>query len=185
MSFQIHTTETAPEKSKEILEVVKSKLGFIPNLYAVMAESPELLQAYLSISELIDKTSFSPTERQIVLITASYVNNCDYCVAAHSVISSMQKVPNEIVAALRENRPLADGKLEALRKFAYAAIEKRGFIAEEEKQNFLAAGYTNRNILEVILAAGLKTLSNYTNHIAEIDLDPAFETARWKKAAAA
>jgi len=63
MSFQIHTTETAPEKSKEILEGVKSKLGFVPNLYAVMAESPELLEAYLSISELIDKTSFSPTER--------------------------------------------------------------------------------------------------------------------------
>lgn len=184
MSYQIHTIETAPEKSKAILEGEKSKLGFIPNLYAVMSESPELLNTYLSISDALGQTTLSATELQIVLITASYVNNCDYCVAAHSVISSMQNVPKEIVESVRQNKPIADEKLEALRKFAYAVVEKRGFVPEEETQNFLSAGYTKQNILEVILGVSLKTISNYTNHIAETPLDEAFTPAKWKKAAA-
>lgn len=184
MSFKINTIETAPEKAKPILEGAKSKLGFIPNLYGIMSESPELLKAYLSLSEMLAGTSFSPTELQTVLITASYVNNCDYCVAAHSVISSMQGVPADVIESVRGNKDIADAKLNALRKFTFEVVDKRGFVSKEAKQAFIGAGYTEKNILEVILCVGLKTLSNYTNHVAETPLDAAFETAKWTKAAA-
>ncbi len=184
MSFKINTIETAPEKAKPILEGAKAKLGFVPNLYGVMSESPELLKAYLTVSELLAGTSFSPTELQTVLITASYVNNCDYCVAAHSVISSMQGVPGDVVESVRGNKQIADAKLDALRKFTFEMVDKRGFVSEDAKTSFLAAGYTAKNILEVILCVGLKTMSNYTNHIAETPLDAAFESAKWQKAAA-
>lgn len=184
MSFKINSIETAPEKAKPILEGAKAKLGFIPNLYGVMSESPELLIAYLTLSDLLGGTSFSPTELQTVLITASYVNNCDYCVAAHSVISSMQGVPADVVDSVRRNRAIADAKLDALRKFTFEVVEKRGFVSDDAKNSFLAAGYTEKNILEVILCVGMKTLSNYTNHVAETPLDAAFESAKWKKASA-
>ena len=184
MSFNIHTIESAPSKSAEILGQAKSKLGFIPNLMGVFAESPEILQAYLQLGDLVDQTSLTPLERQIALIGASVTNSCDYCVAAHTAISSMQKLPTDVIQAVRTGSPIADAKLEPFLRFFQLATDRRGNLSEEDKQEFLAAGHTDQNILEVILVIGMKTLSNYTNHIAETPLDSAFEPARWHKAAA-
>lgn len=184
MSFKVHTIESASERSAEILGQVRSKLGFVPNLMGVFAESPEILQAYLALSDLVDQTTLTPLERQIALIGASVTNNCDYCVAAHTAISSMQKLPADVIQAVREDRPIGDAKLEAFRTFVQTVTDNRGFVSDEEKAAFLAAGYTNQNILEVILVIGMKTLSNYTNHLAETPLDNAFEPAKWQKAAA-
>lgn len=184
MSFKVHTIESASEKSAEILGQVRSKLGFVPNLMGVFAESPEILQAYLALSDLVDQTTLTPLERQIALIGASVTNNCDYCVAAHTAISSMQKLPADVIQAVREDRPIGDAKLEAFRTFVQTVTDNRGFVSDEEKAAFLAAGYTNQNILEVILVIGMKTLSNYTNHLAETPLDDAFQPAKWQKAAA-
>ena len=147
----------------------------------VFAESPEILQAYLSLSTLLEQTTLTPTERQIALLAASSVNNCEYCMAAHS----MQNLQGDVIQAVRNNSPIADHKLEAFRQFVLAVTEKRGSVSEKEVGAFLEAGYTNRNILEVIMAVGMKTLSNYTNHISETPLDAAFEPAKWKKTAAA
>lgn len=144
----------------------------------VFAESPEILQAYLSLSTLFDQTTLTPLERLIVLLGVSSVNSCGYCMTAHSSMGTTQNLPDAVIQAVRNNRPIADPKLEALRQFVLAVTEKRGFIKEEELDAFLEAGYTNRNVLEVVLAVGLKTLSNYTNHIAQTPLDAAFEPAK-------
>jgi alkylhydroperoxidase family enzyme len=96
----------------------------------------------------------------------------------------MQKLPTDVIQAVRTDSPIADDRLEAFRRFVQLATDRRGDVSEQEKQAFLDAGYTNQNILEVILVIGMKTLSNYTNHIAETPLDGAFEPARWRKAAA-
>ncbi len=180
----MHTFETAPEQSVPILEQVKSELGFVPNLMFVFAESPEALQAYLALSSLVDQTDLTPTERQIILLSASRANGCEYCIAAHTTVSSMQSVSPDVVQAVRDNTEIADSKLEALRQFTNAVVEKRGILSEEDKEAFLSAGYSRRTILDVILGVSMKTLSNYTNHIAETPLDAAFERARWKSASA-
>jgi len=184
MLLQVHTIETAPAKSAEKLKQVKEKFGFVPNLMGVFAESPEILQAYLTLGDLVDRTTLTPLERQIAFIGSSVTNSCNYCVAAHTALSSMQNLPAEVIESIRENRPITDAKLEALRKFVQSATEKRGNVSEEEKAAFLEAGYTKQNILEIILVVGMKTLSNYTNHIAETPLDTPFEPAKWQKAAA-
>ncbi|CAN5725930.1 carboxymuconolactone decarboxylase family protein [soil metagenome] len=184
MSLKIHIIETAPERSAPVLEQVKSKFGFVPNLMGVFAESPEALQGYLTLSSLVDQTDLTPTERQIILLATSRTNGCEYCIAAHTTISSMQNVPTDVVQAVRDNTAIPDSKLEALRAFTAAVVEKRGFVSDEDKNAFLTAGYSERNILDVILGVSMKTLSNYTNHIAETPLDAAFEPARWKSASA-
>lgn len=184
MSYKTHTVETAPESAKATLAAAQKSLGFVPNLYAVMAEAPALLEAYTTIGAIFDKTSFSAAERQIVLLAASRTNGCEYCVAAHSVIAGMQKVPAEIVGAVREGKPIADRKLEALRRFATAVVDARGNPPATEIDAFLAAGYAPRQVLEVVLGVGMKILSNYTNHLANTPLDAAFEPAAWSKKAA-
>lgn len=184
MTLKVHTIDSAPEKSAPILEEVKSKFGFVPNLMGVFAESPEALQGYLALSSLIDNTDLTPTERQIILLSTSRANECEYCIAAHTTISSMQKVPDDVVQAIRNNKPISDPKLEALRSFTEKVVTERGSVTEEDKRAFIEAGFTKRNILDVILGVSMKTLSNYTNHIAETPLDAPFEPAKWKAASA-
>lgn len=180
--FKIHTIETAPEDSKELLKGAEKQLGFIPNLYGIMAEAPAALKAYNGLSQNFETSSFSTTEKQIVLLATSYVNECHYCMAVHSTVGKMQKIDESIIEALRNGEPIKDEKLEALRKFTQTVVEKRGWINEENVNAFLSAGYSKAQLLEVIVGVTQKTLSNYINHIAQTPLDTAFEANKWENA---
>jgi AhpD family alkylhydroperoxidase len=153
--------------------------GFIPNLLGVMAESPVMLKAYLALGKIFDETSFTPTERQVVILTASRLNDCRYCMAAHSVVAGMQKIPADVVDAIRNDLPIADGRLETLRQTVTTAVEQRGWLSEDDQDAFFAAGYTPAQLFEVILGISYNTLSNYVNHIAEAPLDGAFASGAW------
>lgn len=179
MSYPVHTPETAPESARATLEGAAKAYGFVPNLLGVMAEAPALVQAYTAVSRLFEQTSLTPTERQVVLLTVSAHNGCTYCVAAHSVIAGMQQVPAAVIEALRDGQPIADARLEALRRFTAEVVQSRGWPAEAALRAFADAGYTRAQVLEVVLGVGFKTLSNYTNHIAQTPVDAAFAKAEW------
>lgn len=181
-NYQIYDEDTAPKQSQLALEQGRKRLGLIPNLMAVMAESPALVNAYGAITQIFEQTSFSDTEKQLVLLTVSHENSCHYCMAAHSTVAQMKQVPAEIIAALRDGRPLADEKLEALRQFVRTVVKNRGHANEVEINAFLDAGYNRAQIFDVLVGAGMKTLSNYTNHITKIPIDAAFQPQAWRKA---
>lgn len=182
-TFPTHTIDSAPAGSRPILEAVQSGLGSIPNLFGVFASSPALLTAYTTLGELQDKsTAFDETERQVLFLSISNENGCGYCVAAHSTISGMKGVAPEVVAALRDGSPLPTARLEALRTFALAVVQNRGW-ASDELQPFFAAGFEAQHALEVVLATAFKTLSNFTNHLAEPALDGMFSSQAWTKPA--
>ena len=183
MSYPVHTVETAPAAARETLSAAQKAYGFLPNLLGVMAEAPALVKGYTTLSRIFDESSFSPAERQVVLLTVSHDNGCTYCVAAHSVIAGMQKVPEAVVQAIRSNQPIPDARLEALRRYTSVIVTKRGWPTEADIAAFEAAGYTRQQALEVVLGVGLKTLSNYMNHVAQTPLDQAFAKAEWSKAA--
>ena len=162
------------------LQGEQQAFGFVPNLIGVLAESPAVVEAYLTLAKIFDKSSLSPVERQVAILSISRVNECDYCMAAHSAIASMQKVPADVIQAIRNDRPIADEKLEALRSFAATVIEKRAWLSDDDIATFRSAGYSQAQILEVVLAASFKTLSNYANHLAETPLDDAFSSRAWQ-----
>lgn len=178
-NFETHTTETAPLASKPALEGAKKAFGFVPNLLGTMATAPALLDGYLALAGIFEKTNLSETERQIILMTNNRLNGCAYCMAAHTTISQMAKVPADVIEALRNDTPIADPKLEALRRFAAVINETRGWPTNADVNRFLSAGYTVQTVLEVIVGASLKVMSNYTNHIAATELDAAFAPNAW------
>lgn len=179
--FTVHTADSAPE-AKPLIESAQKAFGFVPNLLAIMAEAPALLEGYMTLAAIFDKTDLTPTERQIVLMVNNRLNGCTYCMAAHTAISNAQRVPQDVIEALRTGSELADPKLEALRTFAVRINETRGWPERADIDAFLAAGYTQRTILEVVLGTSLKVMSNYTNHIASTPLDSAFAPYGWTEA---
>lgn len=177
--FPCHTDASAPEAARPQFEASVKKFGMVPNLIRTMCTSPQLAEAYLTLSALFEQTSLSVADRHVILLTVSGRHDCRYCMAAHSVTADMNQVPAEVTDALRDNRPLPDERLEALRRFTLAMVEQRGWTRPEQVDAFLAADFTPQQALEVVLGVGLKTLSNYTNHIAGTPLDDAFAGRAW------
>ncbi|QXT38160.1 carboxymuconolactone decarboxylase family protein [Gymnodinialimonas ceratoperidinii] len=182
--FPIHTVEDAPEAAKPLLETSYKNNGRIPGLHGTMAAAPPLLAAYNFAHQQFMATTLTDEEKTVVWQTINVENNCHYCVPAHTGIAKMMKVDDAITEALRDETPLPTAKLEALRSFTLAVIRDRGFVSEAETQAFLDAGYTEVNILEIILGAAQKLMSNYVNHFAGTPVDQVFQKFAWEKKSA-
>ena len=180
MQFPIHTKETAPEGSRAVLEATAKKYGFLPNLFGVLAESPTAVQAYAAINKTLEHSALTPVEQQVVALTVSSTNDCAYCMGAHSAVAQMVRMPEDVLAALREQRPLLDQKLNALRALVLSILRHRGWVPEADLKHVVAVGYTQRQVLDVLTIVALKTLSNYVNHIAHTPLDSQFAAQSWK-----
>lgn len=178
-NFTLHTAETAPEKSKQFLAKSQEAYGMIPGLHSVMAESPSLLEAYQIVHELFVNSSFNNDELTVVWQTINVENGCSYCVPAHTGIAKSMGVDDAITDALRNNTPLPNVKLETLRDFTLSVVRDRGNVDESKVQSFLAAGFTNQSILDVILGYSQKIMSNYTNHLAHTPVDDMFQKFEW------
>lgn len=177
--FTLHTIETAPASSKPLLEASLKAYGRIPGLHAVMAESPELLDGYQVLHELFQRSSLSAIERNVVWLAINVEHECHYCVPAHTVIAQMQGVDDETIHSLRNNTPLADPRLEALRTFTLSVVRERGRVSAAAVSAFLAAGFTQQNVLEIVLGLAQKVMSNYVNHLANTPVDPMFAKQAW------
>lgn len=177
--FRPHTVESAPEPSRPLLEATEKAWRMIPNLHAVLAESPAALEGYATLFSIFEKSSFSAVEKQVVYLVNNFENECRYCMAGHSVLAQMAGLDAASIEALREGAGLADPRLEALRRFTTVVVRQRGQISPADVEAFIAAGFTKAQVLEVILGSAVKFISNYTNHLAETPLDPFMKDTVW------
>lgn len=180
--FTLHDQQSAPEAARPLLEDSAKTFGMIPSLHAVMAEAPGVLEGYKRLHGLVLDSSFNDDEKTVLWQTISVEHGCHYCVPAHTGIAKMMGVSDDIINALRDETPLPNERLEALRTFTLAVVRKRGEVSGEELEAFYDAGFTKRQVLEVILVVAQKVMSNYINHIAETPVDQPFQKFAWKKA---
>ncbi|MDJ0860082.1 MAG: carboxymuconolactone decarboxylase family protein [Dinoroseobacter sp.] len=180
--FPIHTLETAPEAAKPFLKKSKAAFGRIPSLHGALAEAPGVLDGYQVLHKLFLATSFDNDEKTVVWQTINVEHECHYCVPGHTAIANAMKVDPAITEALRNETPLPTERLEALRTFTLAVLRGRGHVSEDELNAFYAAGYTQAQVLEVILGLSQKVISNYVNHIAETPVDAPVQKFAWTRA---
>lgn len=181
LTLSPRTTADAEPLAKAALEGAQKSLGFVPNMYAGMANSPGLLDTYLHGYQLFRQSSgFTPAEQEVVFLAISRTNGCHYCVAAHSFIADqMSKVPPAVTNAIRDGAAVPDARLAALSDFTRTMVTTRGLPARRDVDAFLSAGYSERQVLEVILAISVKTLSNYFNHLSHTPVDAMFASRAW------
>jgi uncharacterized peroxidase-related enzyme len=173
VQYAIHTMETAPEASRETMAAMKKKMGLMPNIFAILAESPTALKGYAALAGTLEGSILTPAERLLAMLVASDENGCQYCTAAHSTQAKGAGLDASVVAALREGRAIGDPKLAALAAFTRLMVEKRGWAEEAELEAFVAAGYEKGVVFEVIAIVALKTITNYLNHVAGTPVDAA------------
>jgi len=177
--FKVYTPRDAHPSSRTMLTNVADMVGFIPNLFGVIAESPTALSAFIALNSEFSESSFDATSREIIQTAASVENACTYCVAGHTAFADKQNVSGDVIEAIRDNQPIADTKLEALNQFTRSVVRNKGHIPESEVERFLDAGYTRAQVLEVILGICVKTFSNLANNAIGIPLDEEFSQYEW------
>lgn len=176
MSFEPVTLETAEPRARDLLEAAQSNLGFVPNMYTYMGAQPSVLAGYMqTYGDFRENSGFAPAEQEVVFLTISRTNGCDYCMAAHSMIADNKSgVPKDVLAALRAGEDLPDAKLAALSQFVETMVVTRGNPGKEAVDTFLDAGYEPKHVLGLVVAIACKTFSNYVNHLAGTPVDAAF-----------
>jgi AhpD family alkylhydroperoxidase len=175
LGLQARTIANAPEGSKPVLEGIQKGFGFIPNLMATFANSPAMLKGYLALDAEWEKTSFTPSQRQLILLTASLENDCGYCTAAHSTIAkAFLKVPAETITAVRAGYATGDEATDALVGLTREIVTQRGHANADAVARFIDAGFKAEQVIELLLGVGLKTISNYLVHLNPPALDAAF-----------
>lgn len=173
--FTIHTVESAPEQARPALQASQKAYGSIPNLHAVMAESPQLLEAYRKVHELFTQSSLNNEELTVVWQTINKFHNCHYCLPAHSAVAKMMGVDAKLNDAVRNGAPLSNEKLEVLRTTTLAMVEQRGQLTPKQSKEFFRVGYQNKDLLAIILGISHKVMSNFTNHVANTPIDEGFK----------
>ena len=179
-NFPIHDTESATPEAAKVLAGVEAQLGFIPNVFGVLANSTPALAAFADLNGHFGASSLTDIERETVQIAASVERSSEYCVAGHSHFARDQQADETVVESLRSAGPVNDARLEALANFTRALVRSNGRVGPEDLEQFRAAGYDSAQALEVILGICVKTLSNLATNTFGIPLDEAFASSAWQ-----
>jgi AhpD family alkylhydroperoxidase len=179
--YPIHTKHTAPQGSQEHLAGLEKNIGFIPNLAGTIGGSPTAIQGFLAMQSSLRRAGLTPVEREVVGLTTSYANACEYSMAAHSTFALANGAAPEVVAALRAGAELPDARLEALHAFTRELLSERGHVSDAE---LLEAGYSQENVLEVVTQVAYTTFANLVANLADTPVDEAFAPQAWSAAAA-
>jgi uncharacterized peroxidase-related enzyme len=173
--------DAIPAESQVLLDQLEKGIGMVPNFHAMLAVSPQALKAYMTLHQLVTETDFDADEVTVVWQTINVEHACHYCVPAHTAVANGMGVDQDITDALRNESPLANAKLEALRQFTLLVVRNRGNVPKADVDSFKAAGFTDRSITDVVLVLSQKVMSNYLNHMADTPVDDAFAPFAWSK----
>jgi uncharacterized peroxidase-related enzyme len=162
--------DQATGQSHKLLEGVQNKLGFTPNIMRTMANSPAVLQGYLDFSNALSKGNFSPKFREQVALAVSEVNDCKYCLAAHSAIGRSVGLSEEAIGDSRRGES-PDTKEATALAFTRNVVENRGWVSDEDVAKLRKVGFSQGDIVELIANISLILFTNYFNHVAQTEVD--------------
>lgn len=168
-NFPVPTKEQVSPGNQAIFDNLKGMVGFVPNLYAIFGHSDTALGDYLALQNR--KSSVRAKEREVINLVVSQVNNCSYCLSAHTQFARMNGFTNEQILDIRRANISFDPKLDALAKLVQSTTENRGHVSPELLENFFAAGYTEGNLIDVVMVIGDKIITNYLQALTDIPVD--------------
>jgi uncharacterized peroxidase-related enzyme len=168
-TFNVPTREEVSANNQAIFDNLEKGLGFVPNLYAYFAKSETALGDYLAFQNR--KSSLKAKEREVVNLITSQINGCNYCQSAHTVLGKMNGFTDDQVIELRKGSAAFDTKLDALVKFTASVVENKGKATPESKTTFFNAGYTEVNMIDVVIVVADKIVSNYIHNLADFAID--------------
>ncbi|OPC66469.1 alkylhydroperoxidase [Elizabethkingia bruuniana] len=167
--FNVPTRAEVSANNQAIFDRLQKGIGFVPNLYAYFGKNETALGDYLAFQNR--KSTLTAKEREVVNLVTSQINGCRYCQSAHTVLGKMNGFTDEQILEIRAGNASFDGKLDALAKFTASVVNQKGKVASETLETFFGAGYTEANMIDVIIVIGDKIVSNYLHNLTHLEID--------------
>jgi alkylhydroperoxidase family enzyme len=180
LTYQIHTIESTPEKSKPLLKLFTEAVGFVPNLAGAIANSPVLAESLLGLFQNVHSGSFTEAEVQVLLLTNAVTNSSSWPVAFHTALAIKQGLDPADVQAIRERRLPKQQRYAALSRLAKTLIENRGQVPDDDFDTFLKAGFEKEHVLEVVAVIAASTITNYAGKITNPPLETFLKEHAWR-----
>jgi AhpD family alkylhydroperoxidase len=168
-TVNVPTREEVSPANQALFDQLKKSVGSVPNLYATLAHSETALGSYLALQTA--KSSITGKAREVVNLAVSQVNECEYCLAAHTVIGKMHGFTDAQILEIRGGTASFDAKLDALARLARDIVLRRGHGDPALVDAFLAAGWSKANLVDAIVAIGDKTVTNYLHGTTRVPVD--------------
>jgi uncharacterized peroxidase-related enzyme len=112
------TIADAPAASQAMLEAVNKQFGLVPNLFRLVANSPQALEGYLALSAALGRGSLPAQTRERIALAVAEINRCAYCLSAHSYLGkNLAKLDDAEILANRRGTS-TDPKADAAVRFA-------------------------------------------------------------------
>jgi uncharacterized peroxidase-related enzyme len=173
------TIDAAPEGSREMLQAVKKQFGVAPNLFRLVAISPAALEGYLGLSAALAKATVPAATGERIALAVAEINGCDYCLSAHTYLGKHVAKLDDAEMTANRSGASNDAKADAAVRFAAKVVRARGRVGDDDIQAVKAAGYSDAQIIEIVLHVTLNTWTNYVNIVAETEIDfPIVEARR-------
>lgn len=167
--FTVPSRDEVSPVNQALFDNLQKGLGKVPNLYATLAHSNHALSSYLALQNA--KSSVTGKAREVINLVVSQYNECEYCLAAHTVIGKMHGFSDAQVLEIRAGRASFDPKLDALARFTRRVVETRGHASAEDLQAALDAGWTRENVVDAIVTIGDKVITNYLHGVTQVPVD--------------
>jgi uncharacterized peroxidase-related enzyme len=168
-TFNVPTRDQVSPANQALFDNLKKGLGMVPNLYATLAPSEYALGNYLAFQNA--KSSLTAKAREVINLVVSQVNSCAYCLAAHTAIGKMVGFNEAQIMEIRHGRAGFDAKLNALAVLVKNIAVERGHADPALVDAFIAAGWTQENLVDAIVVIGDKTVTNYLHGTAQVPVD--------------
>jgi len=168
-TFTVPTREEVSPANQVLFDALARKVGKVPNLYATIAYSEHALATYLALQSA--KTSLNAKEREVINLVVSQFNGCEYCLAAHTYIGKLTGFTDEQILEIRGGSASFDGRLNALAALVKSFVENKSKPAAPALEQFFSVGYTNENLVDVIVGIGDKMITNYLYGATKIPVD--------------
>jgi len=165
------TVDTAPAGAQPSLNGVKAKLGSVPNLFRLLAVSPAALDGYLGLSGALGKGSLDARTRERIALAVAEFNGCGYCTSAHAYLGKNLAGLSDAEIAANRNGSSTDDHAAAAVRFAVRVVESRGQVSDADVAAVRLAGYSDAEVIEIVLHVALNTLTNYVNEVAGTPVD--------------
>lgn len=168
-TINVPTRDEVSATNQAIFDNLKKNLGMVPNLFATFAHSETALATYLAFQNA--KSSISGKAREVVNLVVSQVNECEYCLAAHTLLGKMNGFTDDQIIEIRHGHASFDRKLDALARLTKGITQSRGHVVQALVEAFFAVGWTKENLVDTIVIIGDKTVSNYLHSTTKIPVD--------------
>lgn len=169
ITINVPTRDEVSSQNQAIFDNLKKALGMVPNLYATFAHSETALGTYLALQNA--KSSLKGKSREVINLVVSQVNDCEYCLAAHTALGKMVGFTDEQIMELRHGHASFDVKFDSLARLAKSVAEHRGRVEQSVIDAFFATGWTKENLVDAIVVIGDKVTSNYLHTVTKVPVD--------------